>query len=176
MRADLSGKLEEGEKLLWVRMPSALRGHAGLLVTQIIGHVLLTGLSVFFAFLFPVSLALRIVLSIILIVVTNGPLVAWAFYRWPQIRGAGDAVFFVTDRRVGMVRETGEMRQAPICPGLRMTLRAGVIEFRLGEATPVSFGGLRRDEQLLVTVIVGGLVKKDGGESPSDPPVETKAD
>jgi hypothetical protein len=75
-----------------------------------------------------------------------------------------------------MVRETGEMRQAPICPGMRMVLRAGVIEFKLGEATPVSFGGLRRDEQLLVTAIVGGLVKKDGAESPSDPPAETKGD
>ena len=160
MKEPLIGKLDEGEDLLWVRLPRGSGWRGGLLAVQIVGHILLTATSVVFALSVPVRGALQILLGGILFVCTNAPLVGWAFYRWPQIHPRGDAVLFVTDRRVGSLRSSGEMRQAPVSPSLEVVNRAGVVEFRLEDQTRVSFGSLTPDEAALVETLVDGLTKK----------------
>lgn len=160
MNKGLSEHLEEGEKLLWMRMPSGGRWKKGLLAVQCAGHLLLTAVSVLFALSFPAPWFLQVTLGVVLVLSTNAPLAVWSVYRLPKVGGSGDAILFVTDRRVGMLRRTGELRQAPICPGLETAVRAGVIEFRLGERTPVSFAGMSREEILLVTSVVDGMVQK----------------
>lgn len=160
MNKGLSERLQDGEKLLWMRMPSGGTWKKILIGIQVVGHLMLTTVAVLFALSFPAHWALQTGVGIILVICTNAPLVAWSFYRLPKVEGAGDAIFFVTDRRIGKLRGSGELRQAPICPGLETNVRAGVLEFKLGERTPVSFGGLSREEALLVTSVVGGLVEK----------------
>jgi hypothetical protein len=160
VKEGLSERLQEGEKLLWMRMPSGGRWKKGLIGVQVTGHVLLSVVSVLFAMSFPGHWALQILLGVVLFVSTNAPLVVWSVYRLPKVGGSGDAILFVTDMRVGKLRRSGELRQAPICPGLQTAVRAGVVEFRLGERTPVSFAGMSREETLLVTSVVQGLVGK----------------
>lgn len=156
----LGDYIGEDEKLIWVKMPSRHSWKKVLRGVQVTGHVLLTGVSVLFAVSFPLDLSLQIGLGVILVICTNAPLVAWAMYRLPRVGGSGDSICFITDQRVGQVRGSGELRQAPICPGLRTDVRAGILDFRLGERSPVSFSGLTRQEALLVTSVVDGLVQK----------------
>jgi hypothetical protein len=76
------------------------------------------------------------------------------------VQGRGDAIFFVTDRRVGALRASRELRQLPICQALTLTTLPGTIQFKIGEGASVSFGGLSQDEARLVSLLVTDLVKK----------------
>lgn len=152
--------LDDDEKLVWVREPSRNRRKTILITVQVMGHLLLTAFAVFFAISFPLGWALRLVLGITLVISTNAPLVVWSIKRLPEISNGSDATIFVTDERVGKLRTTGELRQAPICPGLKMSHKGGLLQFNLGERTPVSFGGLNQEEALMVTSVVEGLVQK----------------
>ncbi len=166
MKPKLENKLEEyldeDERLLWKRPPGREGLRAGLRVIQICGHLVLVICSILFALLLPLPLLHTVVLGFLLITATNAPLVIWALYRLPELSGSGDSLFFMTDRRVGLLRPDGEFRQAPICPGLHVNVnvRASLIEFSLGERTPVSFGGLKKEEILLVSSVAEGLIKK----------------
>lgn len=166
MGRTIEERLDNGERLLWERQPGSERLVSGLRTIRIAGHILLTVISIMFAFLLIVAGSLRvsygILLGILLIAATNAPLLVWAYYRLPALCGSGDAVFFLTDRRVGLLRPDGEIRQAPICPGLSVDVKldASLVEFSLGERTPVSFGGLRREEIFLVSSVAEGLIKK----------------
>jgi len=161
MARGLADLLEEGERVLWHSSPRGGELRRAILAIQITGHVFLTGVSVLFAASVPVTASWRVALAALLCLCTNAPLVAWAFYRWPKMR-RGDAALFVTDRRVGLLRPSGELRQVPVSPRLGVSVRAGLIEFRIGEGAVVSFGGLREDEMRLVATLVEGLVRKAG--------------
>lgn len=179
MAISLREKLDKDEEIIWMRLPSRDKWGRMLGGIQIVGHALLTIVSIAFAYWTPVGLPLQILLGVILIAATNAPLVAWGSYRLPQIRGGGDSIYFITNKRVGMLRPGGELRQVPICPDLKMESKAGVFQLKLGgEGNPLSFGGLRRDELLLVSSVTEGLVKKartaeedadNGGESRNHP-------
>ncbi len=162
----LEDYLDQDERLLWKRLPGRGRLKAGLRSIQIGGHIVLSVISIAFtvlmAFAAPLSIPHVILLGILLIAATNAPLVIWAVYRLPALSGSGDAVFFLTDKRVGLIRPGGEIQQAPICPGLNVNIKAGasIIEFSLGERTPVTFGGLTKEEILLVSSVTEGLIGK----------------
>jgi len=160
MSLRLQDALEEGERLLWERRPAGGELRRAVRAVQVAGHLLLTGVSVLLALSVPVGLGLRAALAAILCLATNAPLMAWAVYRWPKMRGSGDATFFVTDRRVGSLRASGEFRQLPVCRALTLTALPGTVQFRLGEGATVSFGGLSQDETRLVSILVRDLVKK----------------
>lgn len=160
MARRLQDALEEGERVLWERRPGGGELRRAMRAVQIGGHVLLTGVSVLFALSVPVGLAFQAALAVILCASTNGPLVAWAIYRLPAVQGGGDAIFFVTDRRVGALRASRELRQLPICQALTLTTLPGTIQFKIGEGASVSFGGLSQDEARLVSLLVTDLVKK----------------
>lgn len=152
--------LDRDERLLWKRLPHGGRVRRYLRTVQIAGHAVLTLAAVLFVFYSPMPVMHRVAMGLLLAAVTNAPLIVWARCRLPAIGGGGDAIFFLTDRRVGTLRPGGEIRQAPICPGLSLNVKASVIEFSLGERTPVYFGGLSREEVLLVCSVVEGLIKK----------------
>ena len=160
MVPELEGALEKGENLVWHRLPRGGRLGGVVLVIRIFGHVLLTAMSATLAVSMPVSTGLQVGLGIFLCVATNAPLVVWSFHRWPAIRRrSGDSVLFVTNRRVGKLRPSGEIRQAPISAGLTLVKHASMIEFRIGNRTAVSFSGLTREEMLLVASVVEGMVQ-----------------
>ncbi len=162
----LEDYLDADEHLIWKRLPGRRRLTAGLRSIRIAGHAMLTVISVFFTVFLAAASLLSILhavlLGILLVAATNAPLIIWTRCRLPVLSGSGDAVFFLTDKRVGLMRPGGEIRQAPICPGLSMNIRteASIIEFSLGERTPVTFGGLSREEILLVISVTEGLVGK----------------
>ena len=161
MGAELQDALAEGETLVWHRLPRGGQMQLAVLAVRVLGHVLLTGVSALFAVMMPVSTGVQVGLGIFLCITTNAPLVAWSFYRWPAIRRkSGDSLLFVTNRRVAKLRPSGELRQAPICAELKVVKHATMIEFKIGERTAVSFGSLTREEILLVTSVVEGMVAK----------------
>ncbi|MBS3764184.1 MAG: hypothetical protein KGZ25_12870 [Planctomycetes bacterium] len=161
MTEALTEKLEKGEKPLWLRLPRKGHWRAVFLVIQIFGHLLLTILSVLFAwFLLPLRMVFKILLGTVLVVTTNAPLVAWAIKRLPVYTRSGDSIFFVTDRRVGILRPTGELQQLPLSGELELSLKAGVLEFSLGESH-LCFAGLTEEEREIVMSLARGLVEKD---------------
>jgi len=162
MRVDLGDILEEGERVLWKRPPRGGAVRRALLAVRVVGHVLLSVVSVLFAAIAPLEAPLRVALGAVLVVATNAPLVAWTLYRWPSVSRRGNVTVFVTDRRVGVLRPSGELRQAPICAGLRVLVRAGTIQFILRDRALVSVGGLGQDELVLLAALVERLVKKAG--------------
>lgn len=162
MEKKLEEFLDEDERLLWKRLPGGRGLHGTLRIVQALGHISLTVISGLFAFYSPAPAAYRILLGLLLIGATNAPLLIWARFRLPRIGGSNDSLLFLTDRRVGLFRPNGEIRQAPICPGLGVSVnrQASIIEFSLGERTPVIFGGLNAEEILLVSSVIEGLIKK----------------
>ena len=157
MTRGLHERLEEGERPLWMRLPRGRLYRGGLRAVQICGHLLLTAVSVLFASVVYVPVPAKIVLGVILVAATNAPLVVWAVRRWPTVAGGGQSIYFVTDRRVGLLRPGGELCQVPICPELELDVRGGVMRFSVGDGTPVSFAGLGRNESGVVQLLVEQL-------------------
>ncbi len=159
---NIAGYLDEGERILWERNPGTGKSGKTLRWVQVGGHIFLTIVSLSFTIYLPLTTSLKVVLGVVLVITTNAPLFVWSLRRLPEYDKGGDAIFFLTDQRVGWLRPDGELRQAPICPGLKVNIKpnVGLVEFSLGERTPVSFGGLSKEEILLVSSVTEGLIQK----------------
>jgi hypothetical protein len=160
MPTQLCDYLDADEKLLWQRLPAGSGQQNIVVAVRVGGHVILSAASMFLGLSVPAALALQIAIVAVLLVTMNLPLVVWGLYRWPNIRRGCDAHYFVTDRRIGLIRGSAELHQIPIHPKLQVVLLANAMSFRLGDSHQVSFGGLSKDEIRLLENIVVPLVKK----------------
>jgi len=164
MAARLQDCLEEGEKLLWQKLPGAGEQKRSIIGILAVGHILLTAAAIFFAFsivfVLPVDKGMKIALTALLCAAMNGPLVAWTLYKWPGLQRSSDATYFLTERRAGLLRSSGELRQIPLQLGIRMMLFPSAITFKFGEEHQVTFAGLTAEETRLVEALVTAVLKR----------------
>jgi hypothetical protein len=154
MERRLAGLLDEDEKLLWLRKPSD-SGHGGaVLAVRLVGHMLLTLMSVGLALSISTGATTRVVVGLLFCAASNAPLIAWAGMRKRARAGGGTYLYFVTDLRAGSVSESGEFRQVPLIPALEVSLVAATIEFALPDQGSIYFAGLSASEQRLVMELV----------------------
>jgi hypothetical protein len=86
--------------------------------------------------------------------------VAWTLYKWPSLRPSSDAIYFLTERRAGLLRSSGELRQIPLQVGIRVMLFPSAITFKFGEEHQVTFAGLTAEETRLVEALVVAVLKR----------------
>lgn len=158
--------LDEDEKLLWRRLPSATGYGRDVLVVRILGHVLLTLTSVGVALCIPAGRSVQIAVGAVFCVASNAPLLVWAATKRHVQRGGSEALYFVTDRRLGVVEPSGEFKQVPIAPGLEMNTVPAIVEFVYQGHVCVSFAGLKESEQRLVTTLVQHVLQRQQTPSP----------
>ena len=166
MERRLAGLLDEDEKLLWLRKPSGTGYGRGVLAVRLAGHVLLTLMSAGLALCIPAGTATRVLVGFLFCVASNAPLIAWAGIRKSARPGGGNHLYFVTDRRVGSVSESGEFRQVPLVPALEVNLVSATVEFALPAQTPIYFAGLSASEQRLVMALVNSALAAAQHERP----------
>ncbi len=162
--ARLERLLESDERVLWIRRGSPYARVR--LAVQVLGHMLLTALSVVVGVSVSPRLQLQVLVGALFWVSSNAPLIIWSLRRrLRRPRSEGD-VFFVTDRRVGILSALGGMVQMPLGAGFAMKVSPETVEFGMPGQVPLNFDGLTGAQVQLVALIVGHLLEwQQGGGS-----------
>jgi len=148
--------LETGEKLLWVR--AGARRRRASCVVQVLGHALLTAVSAAVAASVQYPWRVQVLTGIVFWVSSNAPLVIWAVRKRRARHPASGDVFFVTDRRVGALRQSGGITQMPVVAELTVKVSPNAVQFDLHGQVPLSFEGLTGEQAEMVRFIVDRLV------------------
>ncbi len=152
--------LEEGERLLWRRIPRSGAYRKLGIAVLVLGHVAFVVLGIWLARSMGAARMARIILAIVFCLVLNVPLLIWELRRSLPRRGGARVVYFLTDGRVGLLMRSGELMQMPLVEGLSVKVAPGSIEFRLPEQIPICFAGLSEQEVRLVEALVRRLLSR----------------
>ena len=101
---------------------------------------------------------MQVLTGMVFWVSSNAPLVIWAVYRRRARHPASGDVFFVTDRRVGVLRQSGGITQMPVVAGLSVKISPDAVQFDVPGQVPLSFEGLTSKQVEMVGFIVDRLL------------------